>query len=421
MIKTHILSALLSLSICFNINAQKKIEKTEPKTTVKQPAKTKAKTKFFNKKQVRFLNTAITLSGDLQKLAKDDLQYDLPDATVDKDGHALITHLIWDGIEDRLVLSKETDDGLVRLSGLFAKGILHQPAITIDGQGTVWVFWGSTQKDTTVDLMARSWTRGKNQTLFGRTKTLANSKAAEAFVDAGTDSKGRVWATWQSMRAGEADVYARYFDPGNGKWSQEIPVSTKQGGDWAPSIAFDKQGNAWIAYDSSRGNEFNIYLAKVEENGNVTEYPIGHSSKYEARASIAATPARDGFWITAERGKEKHGLDYRGHGNETGINAQKRIMFGKFGINSEKFTEIPLGPAGEAGLPVNRPMVGVGKDGNPWVAYRYFNSALWRIAVTCYRQENKTWSSRRRLPSSSYGQDRSVSFLPPHGKGDIRI
>ena len=421
MIKIHILSALLSLSICFNINAQKKIEKTEPKTTVKQPAKTKAKTKFFNKKQVRFLNTAITLSGDLQKLAKDDLQYDLPDATVDKDGHALITHLIWDGIEDRLVLSKETDDGLVRLSGLFAKGILHQPAITIDGQGTVWVFWGSTQKDTTVDLMARSWTRGKNQTLFGRTKTLANSKAAEAFVDAGTDSKGRVWATWQSMRAGEADVYARYFDPGNGKWSQEIPVSTKQGGDWAPSIAFDKQGNAWIAYDSSRGNEFNIYLAKVEENGNVTEYPIGHSSKYEARASIAATPARDGFWITAERGKEKHGLDYRGHGNETGINAQKRIMFGKFGINSEKFTEIPLGPAGEAGLPVNRPMVGVGKDGNPWVAYRYFNSALWRIAVTCYRQENKTWSSRRRLPSSSYGQDRSVSFLPPHGKGDIRI
>jgi len=421
MIKTHILSALLSLSICFNINAQKKIDKTEPKTTVKQPAKTKAKTKFFNKKQVRFLNTAITLSGDLQKLAKDDLQYDLPDATVDKDGHALITHLIWDGIEDRLVLSKETDDGLVRLSGLFAKGILHQPAITIDGQGTVWVFWGSTQKDTTVDLMARSWTRGKNQTLFGRTKTLANSKAAEAFVDAGTDSKGRVWATWQSMRAGEADVYARYFDPGNGKWSQEIPVSTKQGGDWAPSIAFDKQGNAWIAYDSSRGNEFNIYLAKVEENGNVTEYPIGHSSKYEARASIAATPARDGFWITAERGKEKHGLDYRGHGNETGINAQKRIMFGKFGINSEKFTEIPLGPAGEAGLPVNRPMVGVGKDGNPWVAYRYFNSALWRIAVTCYRQENKTWSSRRRLPSSSYGQDRSVSFLPPHGKGDIRI
>ena len=421
MIKTHILSALLSLSICFNINAQKKIDKTEPKTTVKQPAKTKAKTKFFNKKQVRFLNTAITLSGDLQKLAKDDLQYDLPDATVDKDGHALITHLIWDGIEDRLVLSKETDDGLARLSGLFAKGILHQPAITIDGQGTVWVFWGSTQEDTTVDLMARSWTRGKNQTLFGRTKTLANSKAAEAFVDAGTDSKGRVWATWQSMRAGEADVYARYFDPGNGKWSQEIPVSTKQGGDWAPSIAFDKQGNAWIAYDSSRGNEFNIYLAKVEENGNVTEYPIGHSSKYEARASIAATPARDGFWITAEQGKEKHGLDYRGHGNETGINAQKRIMFGKFGINSEKFTEIPLGPAGEAGLPVNRPMVGVGKDGNPWVAYRYFNSALWRIAVTCYRQENKTWSSRRRLPSSSYGQDRSVSFLPPHGKGDIRI
>ncbi|MEC8777533.1 MAG: hypothetical protein VXX28_00775, partial [Verrucomicrobiota bacterium] len=80
-----------------------------------------------------------------------------------------------------------------------------------------------------------------------------------------------------------------------------------------------------------------------------------------------------------------------------------------------------MGAAGRAGVPANRPMVGVGKDGNPWVAYRYFNSALWRIAVTSFRQENNTWSSRRRLPSSSFGQDSSVSFVPPHGKGDIRI
>jgi hypothetical protein len=159
-------------------------------------------------------------------------------------------------------------------------------------------------------------------------------------------------------------------------------------------LLFDPKGNAWIIYDSSRGNEFNLYLAKVEANGEVTEYPIGHTSKYEARASIAATVAGDGFWITAEQGKEKHGLDYRGHENDTGINARKRVLFGKFDLATKQFTRIPLGPAGEAGLPVNRPMVGVGKGGDPWVAYRYFNSALWRIAVTCYRQESKTWSSR---------------------------
>jgi hypothetical protein len=340
-------------------------------------------------------------------------------AIIDRDGNTLIAYLAWDGQKDRLILAKESNAGIRKVGKEVASGVLHAPALASEKTSAkVWVFWGTTSKDTTVNIMARSWDPEKG---LGKVITIADSKAAEAFLDAGTDAKGRVWVTWQSFRAGEGDIYARYLNPDSGKWSKEIPVSTHTGGDWEPRIAFDPKGNAWIIYDSSRGNEFNLYLAKVEANGEVTEYPIGHTSKYEARASIAATVAGDGFWITAEQGKEKHGLDYRGHENDTGINARKRVLFGKFDLATKQFTRIPLGPAGEAGLPVNRPMVGVGKGGDPWVAYRYFNSALWRIAVTCYRQESKAWSSRRRLPSSSYGQDRSVSFIHPTGKGDIRI
>ncbi len=418
-----LLSLVAAFTLCGFLNSQpnKNTPQSEPNQAKKKDFKTKPKSKYFGKRPVPFLNTEISLVGEIKKLGQESMQYDLPDAVSGKNGRALIAHLIWDGAEDRLVLSRETEDGLQRLPGLLDKGVLHQPAIAIDGKGTVWVVWGRTQENTSVDLIARSLTPGKNQVLFGKKVILADSPAAEAFVDAGTDSKGRVWMAWQSMRAGEADVYARFYDPASGKWSGEIAVATEKGGDWSPSLAFDNKGNAWIAYDGSRGNEFNLYLAKVEDGGKVTEYPVGHSSRYEARASVVATAQGDGFWITAERGKEKHGLDYRGHENDTGINAQKRIMFGKFVIRSETFTEIPLGPAGEAGLPVNRPMIGVAKDGNPWVAYRYFNAALWRIAVTCYRQESKTWSSRRRLPSSGFGQDRSVSFLPPNGEGDIRI
>lgn len=396
-------------------------QKPPPKertATPEETTKAKPKTKFFGKKQVRFLNAAIPLVGEIQKLSQDGIQYDLPDAVADEAGHTLIAHLTWDGKKDRLVLLRETTAGLKRKDGLVAEGVLHQPAIAIDEKETVWVFWAETSEDSTVNLKGRPWTERNG---FGKTITLADSDAAEAFVDAGTDSKGRVWITWQSLRAGEADVFARYFDNQKGKWSKELAVSDAQGGDWEPRIAFDKWGNAWIIYDSSRGNEFNLYLARVEPDGKVTEYPIGHSSKYEARASIVATSEGEGFWIAAEQGKEKHGLDYRGHGNDTGINAGKRVLFGKFELESKRFHEIPMGAAGRAGVPANRPMVGVGKDGNPWVAYRYFNSALWRIAVTSFRQENKTWSSRRRIPSSSFGQDRSVSFVPPHGKGDIRI
>ena len=402
--------------------AQKKKPAPEGKQAVKQPAKPpakkKPKTKFFGQKPIPFLNTALPLAGTATRIGRKGIQCDLPAAVAGKDGKALVAYLEWDGETDRLILARESDQGIEKVSQVVSKGVLHKPALAIDGKGTAWILWGETHKDTTVNLKARPWSAEKG---FGSPVTIADSDAAEAFVTAGTDSKGRVWASWQSFRAGEADVYARFLDLKSGKWSKEIAVATQKGGDWEPSIAFDQEGHAWIVYDSSRGNEFNLNLARVNEQGQVKEFAIAHSPKYEARASITATAQGNGFWITAERGKEKHGLDYRGHGNDTGINAKKSVLFGKFEIASGKFTEISLGNAGKAGAPVNRPVVGVGKDGNPWVVYRYFNRALWRIAATGYRLDSKTWSSRRRIPDSSYGQDRTAVFLPSLGKGDLRL
>jgi hypothetical protein len=404
------------------VQAQKKKPVPKGKQATKQPpkppAKKKPKTKFFSQKPIPFINTALTLAGPTSKIGREGIQCDLPATVSDKNSKALIAYLEWDGEIDRLILSRETEKGLQQVSGEVAKGVLHKPAIAIDGKGTAWIFWCETHKDTTVNIKARSWTTNKG---FGSPLTIADSDAGEAFVVAGTDSKGRVWASWQSFRAGEADIYARFLDPKSGKWSREIAVATQKGGDWEPDIAFDQKGNAWIAYDSSRGNEFNLNLARVNEQGKTKEFAIAHSPKYEARASITATARGDGFWITAERGKEKHGLDYRGHGNETGINAKKSVLFGKFDIATGKFTEIFLGHAGRAGNPVNRPVVGVGKDGNPWVVYRYFNRALWRIAATGYRLDSKTWSSRRRIANSSFGQDRTTLFLPARSKGVLRL
>ena len=401
--------------------ATKRKPKQPTKPKPKQPQKPKPKPtgKDFRKKSIPFRESPVEIAEELRKIGKDGVQVDLPAAVMDKQGRALVAYLEWDGESDALQLARTKDAGFENLATVVKSAVLHAPGLAVDGKGTTWIIWGETHKDTTVDLKASSWSEDKG---LGAPVTIADSDSAEAFVVAGTDAKGRVWVSWQSFRSGEADVFARYLDPKSGKWSKEIPVAIQKGGDWAPSIAFDKKGHAWIAYDSSRGNEFNLYLSRVDAAGKVKEFPIGHSKKYEARASLAATADGKGFWIAAERGKPKHGLDYRGHGNKTGINAEKSVLFGRFDVASSKFEEIPLGPAGAAGTPVNVPVVGVGKEGNPWVAYRYFNAALWRVAVTSYRLKSDTWSSRRRIPSSSYGQDRKLVFLPTAkgGMGDLR-
>ena len=421
------LTALILFIFCgsadsLNAQANNKAPAQKPKQPNKpKPKQQKPKVRDFRKKIVPFRQPAIELAGELRKIAKEGSQLDLPATAIDKQGRGLVAYLDWNGKSDTLRLARTKGNGFEILATVIKSAVLHAPALAMDGKGTAWVVWSETADDQTVDLKACSW--GEKNGL-GKTVTLADTDAAEAFAVAGTDSKGRVWVSWQSFRAGEGDVYARFLDPRFGKWSKEISVATQKGGDWAPSIAFDDKGNIWIAYDSSRGNEFNLNLARVDENdhGEVKEFPIGHSDKYEARASLAATADGKGFWIAAERGKVKHGLDYRGHLNRTGINAEKSILFGRFDIATSKFKEIPLGPAGEAGNPVNVPVVGIGKEGNPWVAYRYFNQALWRIAVTSYRTKSGTWSSRRRIPSSSYGQDRKLVFLPTgkEAKGDLR-
>ena len=129
---------------------------------------------------------------------------------------------------------------------------------------------------------------------LGEIMTLAESTSgSDTFADAGTDAAGRGWVTWQSMRAGEGDIFCRYFDPGFGGWSKEIAVAEEKGGDWEPRLAFDDGDGAWVLYDSSRGNEFNLYLARVGLDGKVDTHKIAHSPNYEGRGSIAANSASD--------------------------------------------------------------------------------------------------------------------------------
>ena len=142
---------------------------------------------------MRFLNTAIPLIGGVQKLARDGIQSDLHDAIIDRDGNTLIAHLAWDGQKDKLVLATESKEGIKKIGDEVASVVLSTPAVALEKtSGKVWVFWGTTSKDTTVNFMARSWEPEKG---FGKVITTADSKAAEAFLDSGTDANGRVWVT----------------------------------------------------------------------------------------------------------------------------------------------------------------------------------------------------------------------------------
>jgi hypothetical protein len=335
---------------------------------------------------------------------------DFPAMALDAKGTPWIAFIRHDGKNDLLRLAHKAANGIEAVVSISQPGIVHQPAIAIAGDGAIWCFWGQVDERDVVTLRARQYAGGQ----LDAEVTIAKSSASDTFADACTDQAGRVWVVWQSMRRGQGDIFTRWLDPKSGKWSQEIAVSKPEGGNWEPRVAFDGQDGAWIVFDSSRGDAFNLYLAHANLDGHVEEKHLVRSPEYQARASIA--PGKDGktLWIAAEHGRAEWGMQVRGHEPKLGINGEKRILFGRYNIAAGTFTEVAVPQQGKwAPRPapvVNLPVIGMDVDGNPLLAWRYYFQTSWRIAVTRYDATTQTWSQPLEVPDSSFCQDRHAVF-----------
>ncbi|MBI5801600.1 MAG: hypothetical protein HZA92_12880 [Verrucomicrobia bacterium] len=374
-------------------------------------AEKKAAGKGVAKKAVQPTSAASSPTlGRRWELADTRLHRDFPAMAIDAKGNAWIAYIEHDGKADVLKLGSKGAAGIETVATLSEPGVVHQPAITIGADDAVWTFWGQVDARNVVTLRARRFAKGK----LGATTTLAESAGSDTFADAGTDHAGRVWVAWQSLRRGQGDIYTRWLDPKSGQWSKEIAVSKPEGGNWEPRLAFDGQDGAWVVFDSSRGGEFNLYLTRVAPGGGVKEHQLTSSPDYEARARITTAKDGKGLWITSERGRRLWGKPMRGHDDDDGMNGLKRILLGYFDIATGKFSEVPVPadgrPAPRPSTAVNLPAVATDADGNPWLAWRFYSTNRWMIAVTRYDAAAKVWSQPLEVPDSAFGQDRHCTL-----------
>ena len=372
-------------------------------------------------------------------------QSDFPALTAAADGTPHVAYVQWDGEKDTLHLAKLAGGVLSDVLPLGQPGIIHQPAITTDGKGTMHVVWSQVSENDLMDLHAAQVREGRAEV----TKLASSPNGGNAFAKAATDASGKVWVVWQGMRGTLADIFCRVFDPTKGEWSAEIQVTNDAGGDWEPCVAF-LGGDAWIFFDSSRGNEFNVYATQVSANLKIGETkPIISTDRYEGRISAIGSEDGKGIWITCERGNQQWGLDMRAHGHPQGLNGRKNTVFAYFDPASGMIEELPApdslfadlpGPQpGKAAAPrgnnpkakakaeqqakaraakdketgragpneiaaLNLPHVMLDAAGRPWLSVRYFKNYCWRIALTRYDTATKQWTKPYAIPGSVYSQ-----------------
>lgn len=414
---------------------------------------------MLNSLALTLVCTLVAQTGDLTpspaSLRREGFQSDFPALAVDPKGTPWVAYVQWDGTQDVLALAKRTDEGLAQALTIGKPGIIHQPALAAAGDGALVVVWSQVNAKNVMDLHAQRVRDGKPD---GDAITLASSvDGGSVFARAATDRGGRVWVTWQAQRGGLGDVYCRLLEPKRNEWSPEVRVTNDAAGEWEPCLAFDDRDGAWIIYDASRGNEFNIYATHVNLDGYVGDTKtLIQTARYEGRTSAVGTADGRGIWFTCERGNEQWGLDMRAHGGQQGLNGRKNSVLAYWDLASGRVEEMPTldplladlpGPpanavkppprannaeaqakaterakAREAAAPkkpannnkpapnvvaaVNLPQVFLDAAGRPWVSIRYFKNYCWRIALTRYDAAAKQWTKPFALPNATYAQDR---------------
>lgn len=375
---------------------------------------------------------------------------DFPAVCTDGDGTPWVAFVQWDGKEDSLHVAKLTGDVLSDVLTVGKPGIIHQPAIAADGNGVVHVIWSQVNEQNLMELHAAQIRDGKAEAM-----TLARSpNGGNVFAKAATHAAGDVWVVWQSMRGKLGDIFCRVFQAKQQTWSAEIQITNNADGDWEPCVTFAGK-DAWIIFDSSRGNEFNIYGVPVSTDLKVGETKqLIATDRYEGRVSAIGTKDGKGIWLACERGNQQWGLDMRAHGGIQGLNGRKDLALAYFDLASGKVDELPAPDGLFADLPgpqygqaaaargnnakakakaeerrkkateiarakgrpapneigaLNLPHLMLDAAGRPWLTVRYYKNYAWRIALTRYDEATKQWTKPYAIPGSVYSQDRQTT------------
>ncbi len=365
-------------------------------------------------------------------VAHDNVHEDFPAMCLDQSGTPWVVYVEYDHKADTLKVARNAPGGLQVVGSLAGPGIIHRPSVACDGKGTVWAVWSELDENNAWSLNAKAITGGK---IRSEVVTLEGTSGSAIFCDAGTDARGRVWVVWQSFRQALGDIFAKYYDPADGEWSEEIRVTSDAGGDWEPRLAFNQQDAAWVVFDSSRDDVFNVYLAKVTPDGKTELTQLSDSPRHQARPSIAATPDGKGFWVAWENGRLNWGRNNRGIGGRTGLNGDKRVDVAYYDLASGKVTPAAdvtpvlkwVAPAkkpkpaprpaarrqaaGGTVQAVNLPQIVVDAQGNPWLAARRYLQPRnnWKIALTKYNPKQRTWTQPVTFANSTFSQDRRCS------------
>ncbi len=284
---------------------------------------------------------------------------------------------------------------------------------------TLWIVWAS-QREHNWDLFARPYRSGK----LGDEVRLTDAAGPDIWHTMTTDGRGRAWLVWQSFRDGQADIFARCAD-GDG-WHDPIRVSTVKANDWNPVVAADpKTDRVWVGWDTYESGDYGIRVRSLSGGPSPKLGEIlcpDETPVFQAHPSLACD--RDGrLWVAWDQSGPQWGKD-AGHlvrdnpGTRLYHDRRLRVACLVEGKWREPAADLTLSLPAELRTFSELPCLQGDTEGRMWLAFRHRTcrhprvddwaiQSRWNVYATAFLGDR--WTMPIELPSSVGRNDMRLS------------
>ena len=242
------------------------------------------------------------------------MEDDLPSVAAASDGSLWLAWLAYADRRDEIALRRWQDGqwGNMRFVPN-TSGDVWLPQAGVDASDRLWVVW-TQMLDGNWDMHARAFDPAEDA--WGPLLRLTDHPLPDINPRLASDGRGNLALAWQGFRDGGSNIYVKTYARDSG-WSDDVRVTGRPGNDWEPAVAFDSAGTVWVAYDSYKRGNYDVFLTGVRDGRvAVPEIAVAATGRHEAKPTVAVDSS-DRVWVAWEEGGANWGKD-------TGFNIRPR-------------------------------------------------------------------------------------------------
>ncbi len=227
-----------------------------------------------------FLNGRVLVArvAAAEKLSTAQYEDDEPSIAALPDGSVAVAWVAYRDRADRILVRTHT-------RGLWseAEEVSPKPAdifrtsLAADNAGNLWLFWSQRENERW-----SVWARVRRNGSWGNPERLT-STGSSTFHRAAA-ANGNAFVAYQSYRGNRSDIYLKAFT--RGAWSNEFRLSESRANDWEPAIAAAPDGSAHIAWDSYDAGNYDVHFRSWKDGQLSPLRKVTSSPKFQAHAAV---------------------------------------------------------------------------------------------------------------------------------------